>query len=610
MGQDESATLQALKALRCELFDPKIAEYGGRIVKTTGDGLLLDFPSVVDAVRCAVDVQRGMAERNAGVPPDRRLEFRMGINVGDIIIDGDDIFGDGVNVAARLQTLAEPGGLCVSRVVRDQVLDKLSFTFERLGEQNVKNIVRPVEIFRVSLDGSVEQPVSRRFTRLTAEHRKWWPAAAIAVLSVVAVAIGMIWPRVWKSAPAPPALSVAILPFTAPAGTPADQQFADALTREVTAALGQWRMATVASYRSMSEYVNKTNDVRAVGRELNVRFLTDGTVQRAGDKLTVGMQLVDTGNAAQVWSDRVVFESDKASQDRADVVAQLTFRLRDALLKVESRRFDANANAPPSGSAAELLLRGLNIQHTSSDTLAGAIEAGKLYDQAIRLNPHFVTALAARVESLDTQLQLGRFTRAEQDRLVQEMDDLSQRAVAIDDTYPAAWYARTIALYLQGRLDAALEANTRYAKLEQTRAAPLSQRAWLMLFMGRAPEALELVNQSLARTSSNSFELSFALATRCSVEMRLGRYDETIADCEKAVANVDWWFAHALLAAAYAQKGDLANATAAKNKLLSLRPWYSLAEEKARQVSDNPTYLQQTETHFYAGLRKAGIPES
>ena len=151
MGLDDSGTLAALKAHRRELIDPKIAEHDGRIVKTTGDGLLLEFSSVVDAVRCAVDVQRGMAERNAGVAPDKRLDFRIGINVGDIIIDGDDIFGDGVNVAARLEALAEPGGICVSRVVRDQVLDKLSFTFEDLGAQEVKNIARPVEVYRVDL---------------------------------------------------------------------------------------------------------------------------------------------------------------------------------------------------------------------------------------------------------------------------------------------------------------------------------------------------------------------------------------------------------------------------------------------------------------------------
>ena len=161
MGRDDSGTLAGLKAHREELIHPKIAEYGGRIVKTTGDGLLLEFPSVVDAVRCAVDVQRGMAERNVEVPPEQRIEFRIGINVGDIIIDGDDIFGDGVNVAARLQTLAEPGGICVSRVVRDQVLDKLSFTFEDLGPQDVKNIARPVEVYRVDLGSAALQTQSR-----------------------------------------------------------------------------------------------------------------------------------------------------------------------------------------------------------------------------------------------------------------------------------------------------------------------------------------------------------------------------------------------------------------------------------------------------------------
>jgi class 3 adenylate cyclase len=173
MGHDESDTLAALKAHRRELIDPKIAEYGGRIVKTIGDGLLLEFPSVVEAVRCAVDVQRGMAERNAAVPPERRIEFRVGINVGDIIIDGDDIYGDGVNVAARLQALAEPGAICVSKVVRDQVLDKLSFAFEELGAQRVKNIARPVEVYRIELSGAMpEVPRRGRWLRL-ALSRRW-----------------------------------------------------------------------------------------------------------------------------------------------------------------------------------------------------------------------------------------------------------------------------------------------------------------------------------------------------------------------------------------------------------------------------------------------------
>src|SRR2546426_4489828 len=182
MGRDDSATLAGLKAHRRELIDPKIAEYGGRIVKTTGDGLLLEFPSVVDAVRCAVDVQRGMAERNADLPLEQRIDLRIGINVGDIIIDGDDIHGDGVNVAARLQALAEPGGICASRVVRDQVLDKLSFTFEDLGAQQVKNIARPVEVYRVDLGSGALQTPSlgrRRWQRLARALGWRWLAGGV-----------------------------------------------------------------------------------------------------------------------------------------------------------------------------------------------------------------------------------------------------------------------------------------------------------------------------------------------------------------------------------------------------------------------------------------------
>src|SRR6202171_475180 len=193
MGRDDSGTLAGLKAHRRELIDPKIAEYGGRIVKTTGDGLLLEFPSVVDAVRCAVDVQRGMAERNAEVPPEQRIEFRIGINVGDITIDGDDIFGDGVNVAARLQTLAEPGGICVSRVVRDQVLDKLSFAFEDLGSQQVKNIARAVNAYRVDLGSAALQMPPRgwrRWQRLT----RWLRWRSFAAATVAFVLVGTaVW---------------------------------------------------------------------------------------------------------------------------------------------------------------------------------------------------------------------------------------------------------------------------------------------------------------------------------------------------------------------------------------------------------------------------------
>src|SRR5215468_4129297 len=288
MGRDESGTLAALKAHRRELIDPKIAEYGGRIVKTTGDGLLLEFPSVVEAVRCAVDVQRGMAERNAGVAADHRIEFRVGVNVGDIIIDGEDIYGDGVNVAARLQTLAEPGSICVSRAVRDQVMDKLNFAFEDLGAQHVKNIARPIEAYRVALGGTSANGRIR-----PAQFRRWpttrWTALSASLVVMVIVLPALIW---WHSqrdsTPRPPALSVAVLPFRALGGSAADQRSADALASNVATILGRdyWtRGVTQAQVVAGTEL--EAQDPVQLGRSLHVRYLVKGEVHREGDKAAV-----------------------------------------------------------------------------------------------------------------------------------------------------------------------------------------------------------------------------------------------------------------------------------------------------------------------------------
>jgi hypothetical protein len=290
MGLDESGTLAALKAHRRELIDPKIAEHDGRIVKTTGDGLLLEFSSVVDAVRCAVDVQSGMAERNAGIAADQRLDFRIGINVGDIIIDGDDIFGDGVNVAARLEAMADPGGICVSRVVRDQVLDKLSFTFEDLGAQQVKNIARPVDVYRVDLGSGTSQAHStgrKRWPRLTRWRTRRQLAAGLLILGLASLAVWTL-PRFWKEAPAPspPALSVAVLPLVGPAGDADASRFAEALTRYLLTGLPtkrEYGRVLVVAAGSAASAGTGALDSRELGRKLNVRYVLEGDVLRGGD---------------------------------------------------------------------------------------------------------------------------------------------------------------------------------------------------------------------------------------------------------------------------------------------------------------------------------------
>ena len=338
MGRDESATLSALKAHRRELIDPKIAEYDGRIVKTTGDGLLLEFASVVDAVRCAVDVQRGIAERNAGVAPDKRIEFRIGINVGDIIIDDGDIFGDGVNVAARLETLAEPGGICVSRAVRDQVLDKLSFAFEDLGAQEVKNIVRPVEAYRVALGSEaatalVRGPAQRATRTGTRSSPRSW-----VLVSVAAIGIGV---AAWTTnklllRPAVIApysiedrrMTFAVLPFQPPAGDTTGAQIAAAMTdAAISTQESRPLLAQVASRKSVEQAVARRAAAKDLAADLNVHFLIRGNVTPATSGYNVELLVVDGA------TERVIGTKTLAVGDGA-LTPRLRYELEGAMVSL------------------------------------------------------------------------------------------------------------------------------------------------------------------------------------------------------------------------------------------------------------------------------------
>src|ERR1051325_2762653 len=271
MEADEEGTLAAWKALLRELVDPKIKEHRGRIVKRTGDGALVEFASVIDAVRCAVEIQRDMAERNAGIAAERRIEFRMGINLGDIIIDEGDIFGDGVNVAARLEALAEPGGICVSRVVRDQVRDKLDFAFDDKGEQQVKNIARPVRVYRVETGP---------------------PASSLAPLGRYAGGT----PAAQPALPLPEELSIAVLPFQDLSGDSEQEYFADGIVEDIITALSRNRAFFVISRNTSFTYKGPAVDVARVARELGVRYVLEGSVRRAGNRGRITAQLIDAAS--------------------------------------------------------------------------------------------------------------------------------------------------------------------------------------------------------------------------------------------------------------------------------------------------------------------------
>jgi len=598
MERDEGGTHARLKQLRERVVDPEIGRHGGRIVKTTGDGFLAEFGTAGAALRFAIGVQRAMASHHRGVEAETRIEFRIGINVGDIIVDDDDVAGDGVNVASRLEALAEPGGICVTAAVRDQVHDDLDARFVDAGEQRVRNIERPIRVYRVILDGAAPAPEARRAGGL-----RWrWAAVAVALLAAGGAGLWGV-DRAVRGTPPPgaPVMSVAVMPFAVTSGTAADEKLADALARDVSTALARGgKSIQVAAYSATSAYRGRNPDARTVGRALNVRYLVDGELRRSSGGFVITLQLIEAESAAQAWSRRFELPSIAAGDDLAAVSRRLVPQLRAALYDSEDRR--AAANPGRSGGARDLVARARGI--SGSGTLASVREAGKLLDEAIALEPEFVPALNARVWNLIVESELD--PRADIERIHERMDELSARAVTLDDDDAFAWMTRGIALGARGRFEAALSANEHSRELDPTRKATLMWRAYTVLVSGDPDQALAIL-----RGAREAFpdEVAFELRIACWAKLQLGRYDDAIALCEKAAGMDTWYFDHLLLAAAYGNKGDAARAAAARTELEKLEPGFSIEVLKARRYSDRPAYIEQAERHLYPGLRLAGVPD-
>jgi len=337
---DEEGALSRLKTLRSEVIDPKIAGYHGRLVKTTGDGLLVEFASVVDALRCAVEMQTALAKSNDRMPPDRRIAFRIGINVGDIVVEDGDIFGDGVNVAARLEGLAEPGGICVSARVREDAAGKLDLAFEDIGEQSLKNIARPVRVYALRLkDGSVStEPIATPQRRVMGIAIVG--AAAVAAVLVVATGAWWLWPASKPASTAAVAsstsvvqplvaqrLSIIVLPFANLSSDPEQQYFADGITEDVTTDLSRIRHSFVISRNTAFTYRSKPINTKQIGRELSVRYVLEGSVRRSGNKVRVNAQLIDAETDAHLWAEQ--FDGDM--KDLLALQNEITSRIAVAL---------------------------------------------------------------------------------------------------------------------------------------------------------------------------------------------------------------------------------------------------------------------------------------
>jgi TolB-like protein/class 3 adenylate cyclase len=356
MGADEEGTHERVKAHLAELVNPKIAEHRGRIVKNTGDGFLAEFQSVINAVRCAAEVQRGMAARNAATPASERIEFRIGINLGDVIVEEHDIFGAGVNIAARLEALAEPGGICVSGVVRDQIADKLPYPFEDMGEQNVKNIARPVRAYGLRFEAITELPAGRVLPA---------PEAPLA--------------------PVAPRLSIVVLPFSNLSDDLGQQYFADGITEDLTTDLSRVAGMLVISRNTAFTYRNKRVDTRQIGRELCVRYVLEGSVRRADNRVRVNAQLVDAETDAHLWAER--FDGNAADlfvlQD--EITSRIAVALDLELIAAEAARPTEHPDT------VDYILQG-RAAVSNPRSRGKYVEAISLFERALTLDPHSVAA--------------------------------------------------------------------------------------------------------------------------------------------------------------------------------------------------------------------------
>jgi TolB-like protein/class 3 adenylate cyclase/Flp pilus assembly protein TadD len=575
MGADEEGTLAALKAIRRDLGDAKIAEHRGRIVKTTGDGLLVEFASVVDAVRCAVEVQQGMAGRNADVPADKRIEFRFGIHQGDIIIDDGDIFGDGVNVAARLEGLAEPGGICVSRMVRDEIRDKLDFAFDDMGEQSLKNIARPMRVFAVNIGtGAPRQPVAR-----TAAIRSMAEPAPLAL---------------------PDKPSLAVLPFQNMSGDPEQEYFADGMVEEITTAIARLPWLFVIARNSSFTYKGRSIDVKQVAQELGVRYVLEGSVRKAGNRVRITGQLIDTATGAHIWADRFdgalddVFELQ--DQIASSVVGAIEPRLRQSEIERASRKRTASLDA------YDLYLRALAQFHRYTEE--GFAETVALLQQALAIDPSY--APAAALVGWSRMFQGVQGWGALSDADISAAVRLARQALEAerDDAETVARAAFTL-FYFAGETAMAMAALDRGLALNPNAATAWVARGMIHTLRNRPEPAIEAVDR--ARRLSPFDPLGFfGAAGLAGAHLLAGRFEQAIEWADRALHDQPRVNpARRTKIAANAHLGRLDEARAEIGRLLAIDPGATIARFRANAARSAPEFIDLVAT----GLRLAGLPE-
>ncbi len=566
VGADEERTLARLRALRSDLIDPTIALHHGRVVKRTGDGSLIEFRSAVDAVRCAIDFQNGLIERNAGVPREGQIEFRVGIHVGDVVEENDgDLMGDGVNIAARLEGICEPNGLCLSGAAYEQVRDRLKERFVDLGEKTLKNIARPVRAYALKM--GVPPPA---------------PTAPVEKLG-------------------PPRLSMVVLPFANISDDPQQDHFVDGVTDSLTTDLSRMRNGVVIARSTALTFKDKPIDVRAIGRELNVRYVLEGSVQRRGDRMRVNVQLIDAESAAHLWAERF----DKPLADFFDMQDEIVARLANELgveLNVLEARRSEKARSPDS---IDHVFQGMGW-YLKGPTPENVSKARDFFVQALKLDPDDAQALvmiaiveivAANHSSVDDRV--GRLVAAEA---------AARKALSLAPDRAMAHFCMGLVLGATNRAAEGIAEFERALAFDRNLASAHAHIGWLKIYVGRAEETEGDVREAL-RLSPRDFALPYWWSFVGGAAFCLDRYDEAAAAFQRSIdANRNWPMSHFQLAAALAALGRTEEAQAAARNGLALNPDFSIATLRAALIPINNPYPSARE-RFLEGMRSLGVPE-
>lgn len=552
MSVDEEKTLASLTTHRQEVLDTCIEKHGGRIVKSTGDGLLAEFPSAVNSVRCAVEIQTAMSVRNADLDDDGRLDFRIGINVGDVVEQGGDLFGDGVNISARLEQIAEPGGICVAQRVFEDIAGKVPQEFEDAGEETLKNIPRPIRIYR------------------------WHPSAA------------------QRSAKARPALSlpqkpsIAVLPFQNISGDPEQDYLADGVVEDIITALARTRWLFVIARNSSFAYKGRHIDLKQVGRELGVGYLLEGSVRKAGERIRITGQLIDAGTGAHLWAE--TYDRPKndffAIQDElvSVIVGTLVGRLERAELERSARKATSRLDAH------ELVLRGRDLLHRLDDQEG----ARRLFEQAVQLDPK---SARARVELALSYMH--QFFWDDSATALATAERLAQEAIALDDA--EAWAHMVLALshIHSRRFEASVRHGERAVAINPNDAKLAAKLGLILADVGRAEEGVHLVQRAMRLDPFGSDQYCDYLGLAL---FAARRYRDALGAFE--LSTDSHFYQHAWLAACHAQLGNLDEARRQGRKVLELAPGLTVARFAEREPIRNPEDLKR----WTDALALAGIP--